>query len=103
MHRKGFPESYDSAAVEAFLDAVRRRDPKIAVPVYDHVTYDVLPERRTIAGPEVLILEGVNALQFAHRLDVPVYLHASEAAMEDWYVTRFLELCAAPPPGSFYE
>ena len=24
LHRKGFPESYDVAAVEAFLDAVRR-------------------------------------------------------------------------------
>jgi type I pantothenate kinase len=22
--------------------------------------------------------------------------------MEDWYVTRFLQLCEAPPPGSFY-
>jgi type I pantothenate kinase len=23
--------------------------------------------------------------------------------MEGWYVSRFLELCAAPPAGSFYE
>ena len=51
----------------------------------------------------MLVLEGVNALQFSDRLDVAVYLNASEAAMEDWYVTRFLELCEAPPPGSFYE
>jgi type I pantothenate kinase len=103
MHRKGFPESYDSEGVHAFLDAVRRGEPEIAVPVYDHVTYDVLPQRRRLATPAVLVLEGVNALQFADRLDVPVYLHASEEAMEEWYLVRFLELCEAPPPGSFYE
>jgi len=103
LHRKGFPESYDTPAVEAFLDAVRRRDPEITVPIYSHITYDVLAdERRRVTAPEVLVLEGVNALQFSDRLDVPVYLHASEDAMEDWYVFRFLELCAAPPPGSFY-
>ncbi|MGZ4688980.1 MAG: type I pantothenate kinase [Acidimicrobiia bacterium] len=104
LHRKGFPESYDSPAVEAFLDAVRSRDRAVTVPVYSHVTYDVVAgERVTLAPPEVLVLEGVNALQFSDRLDVAVYLHASEDAMEDWYVTRFLQLCQAPPPGSFYE
>jgi type I pantothenate kinase len=51
----------------------------------------------------VLILEGVNALQFADRLDVAVYLHAAEESMQAWYVARFLELCEHPPPGSFYE
>ncbi len=102
LHRKGFPESYDAPAVEAFLDAVHRRDPRITVPVYSHVTYDVTDERKPIETPDVLVLEGVNALRFADRLDVAVYLNASEAAMEDWYVTRFLRLCEAPPPGSFY-
>jgi type I pantothenate kinase len=103
LHRKGFPDSYDTPAVEAFLEAVRRRDPEITVPIYSHVTYDVLPdERRRITVPDVLVLEGVNALQFSARLDVPVYLNASEDAMEAWYVSRFLELCEAPPPGSFY-
>lgn len=102
LHRKGFPESYDTDAVGAFLDAVRRGDPEIDVPVYSHVTYDVLGEHRRIAPPAVLVLEGVNALQFSDRLDVPVYLNASEAAMQEWYLLRFLELCDAPPPGSFY-
>jgi type I pantothenate kinase len=104
LHRKGFPESYDIPAVEAFLDAVRDRAPEITVPIYSHVTYDVLAdERRRITAPDVLVLEGVNALQFADRLDVGVYLNASEDAMEEWYVARFLELCEKPPPGSFYE
>jgi type I pantothenate kinase len=103
LHRKGFPESYDAAGVAAFLDAIRRLEPEVTVPVYSHVTYDIVfDERRTIPRPDVLVLEGVNALQFSDRLDVAVYLHASEAAMEEWYVARFLELCADPPPGSFY-
>ncbi len=102
LNRKGFPESYDAAAVAVFLDAVHQCDPAISVPVYSHVTYDVTDERRPIVPRDVLVLEGVNALQFADHLDVAVYLNASEAAMEDWYVSRFLELCAAPPPGSFY-
>jgi len=103
LHRKGFPDSYDVAAVQAFLDAVHRGDPEIAVPVYSHVTYDVLDEPRRLTPPDVLVLEGVNALQFSEQLDVAVYLNASEEAMEAWYVARFLELCATPPPGSFYE
>jgi type I pantothenate kinase len=102
LHRKGFPESYDAPAVEAFLEAVHRGEPAITVPVYSHVTYDVTDERRPIVVREVLILEGVNALRFADHLDVSVYLDASEASMEEWYVTRFLRLCADPPPGSFY-
>jgi len=103
LHRKGFPESYDAAGVEAFLDAIRRRAPEITVPIYSHVTYDVVfDERRAISPPDVLVLEGVNALQFRDRLDIAVYLNASEEAMEEWYVARFLELCEAPPPGSFY-
>jgi type I pantothenate kinase len=102
LHRKGFPESYDHAGVEAFLDGVHRGDPELTVPVYSHVTYDVLDKRRPIRLPDVLVLEGVNALQFSDRLDLGVYLNASEDAMEDWYVTRFLQLSAAPPPGSFY-
>jgi type I pantothenate kinase len=103
LHRKGFPESYDVDAVELFLDAVRRRDDDVTVPVYSHVTYDVIEERLPVAPADVLVLEGVNALRFADRLDVAVYLHATEEAMEGWYVTRFLELCARPPSGSFYE
>jgi type I pantothenate kinase len=102
LHRKGFPESYDAPTIQAFLDAVRRRDSEITVPVYSHVTYDVLDERRPLDPPDVVVLEGVNVLHFDDRLDVGVYLNASEDAMEDWYVARFLELCAAPPPGSFY-
>jgi type I pantothenate kinase len=102
LHRKGFPESYDVAAVGVVIAAVRRRDPEVSVPIYSHVTYDVVEARRRLAPPDVLLLEGVNALQFSDLLDVAVFMDASEEAMEDWYVRRFVELCAAAPPGSFY-
>jgi type I pantothenate kinase len=103
LHRKGFPESYDTPAVERFLDEMRGGAEAVTVPIYSHVTYDIVAdERLPIGRPDVLVLEGVNALQFADRLDLSVYLQAPEDAMENWYVTRFLELCETPPPGSFY-
>ena len=100
VHRKGYPESYDAPAVEQFLDDIRVGSAEVTVPVYSHVSYDiVVGERLPVAHPDVLVLEGVNVLQFADRLDIGVYLQAPEAAMEAWYSARFLELCEAPPPG----
>jgi type I pantothenate kinase len=106
LMRKGFPESYDVAAVRAFLEDARAgRDP-LAAPVYSHTSYDVLAgERRLLARPDVLVLEGVNALLAApDLLDVGVYVEADEAVVERWFVERFLALCAAArdDPCSFY-
>ena len=87
LHRKGYPESYDAPAVEQFLDDMRAGSAEVTVPVYSHVSYDiVVGERLPVAHPDVLVLEGVNVLQFADRLDIGVYLQAPEAAMEAWYV-----------------
>jgi len=100
--RKGFPESYDTALLERTLDALRLGG-EVAVPVYSHETYDIVPgASRRIDPPGVLILEGVNALQFHARLDFSVYVDAPVAAIESWYVARLVELVADAPPGSFY-
>ncbi len=105
MH-KGYPESYDVAALRAFADAVRRDDPEIEVPVYSHVTYDIVEgDARTIRTRGAVVVEGVNALGALHeRLDLGVYLDAAEADLERWYVTRFRELTdeARSDPSSFY-
>jgi len=93
--RKGFPESYDEAAVDAFLAAVRAGDPTASVPVYSHAVYDVIDERRTIGAPDVCIVEGVNALRFSEGLDVAVYLEADEQHIIGWYSDRFVRECAA--------
>ncbi len=100
--RKGFPESYDTALLERTLDALRLGG-EVAVPVYSHETYDIVAgASRVIDPPGVLILEGVNALQFHTRLDFAVYVDAPVEAIETWYVARLVELVADAPPGSFY-
>jgi uncharacterized protein (TIGR03083 family) len=106
LARKGFPESYDVPALRRALDALRAGDAEVRIPVYSHEIYDVLPGgAHTISDVEVVVLEGVNALGAApDRLDVAVYLDATEEDLERWYVTRFVALvdAARNDPSSFY-
>ncbi|HEY6531529.1 MAG TPA: hypothetical protein VIY72_04455 [Acidimicrobiales bacterium] len=90
--RKGYPESYDLEAIDAFLLDVRAGRDVLEVPVYDHLLYDVLDERRRADRATVVIFEGVNVLHFADRLDVGIYLDAAEADMRRWFVERVLRL-----------
>jgi type I pantothenate kinase len=100
--RKGFPESYDAAAMEAALREVRR-GPTV-FPGYSHLTYDHDPAlAREIRDQDVLIVEGLGFTR-STPVDVRVYLDADEADLEAWYVRRFLDLCSAgrDDPTSFY-
>ena len=64
MDRKGFPESYDTRALLAFLRDVKSGSPEVAAPVYDHVAYDILTDARvTVRRPDIVIVEGLNVLQ----------------------------------------
>ena len=85
--RKGFPESYDARAIEQFLTDVRSGSPAF-VPVYDHHTYDVTNTVIELATADMVLFEGVNALQFAEHLDIGLYLHADEPVMRAWFVER---------------
>lgn len=87
LHRKGFPETYDVAAVHGLLDALDRRE-SATVPVYDHHLYDIGDEVLVIDAVDVAIIEGLNALRFAERLDVAVYLHADEDDLRRWFTQR---------------
>ena len=101
--RKGFPESYDEAAIRTFLHAVRSGTEGVVVPVYSHEIYDVVAgAQHGLADAAVLIVEGVNTLRFADQLDVSVYIDAPERVIESWYIDRFLHLCAHAAPGTFY-
>jgi type I pantothenate kinase len=105
--RKGFPESFDTGALESFLRAVRAGAPDVRVPVYSHTTYDRVPDTERVVGPaDVLIVEGVNALQppVVDELDVAVYIDAAEEDMAAWFVERFLAFCeeARDDDESFY-
>jgi type I pantothenate kinase len=104
--RKGFPESYDAVAMGA---ALARLDAgaAVAVPVYSHDLYDIVPGARDIVEPaDVVLVEGIVALQApaVDHLDLALYIDADEASVRRWFSQRFSRLtaAAADDPGSFY-
>jgi type I pantothenate kinase len=118
MERKGFPESYDGAALIRVLAAVKAGTRNVIAPVYSHLTYDVVPEETIVVDrPDILIVEGLNVL-LPNRLsregreipfvsdffDFSVFLDASEELLEKWYVERFmrLRLTAFRDPRSYF-
>ena len=105
MHRKGFPESYDRAALVRFLADLKAGYPEVHAPVYSHQRYDIVPgAAQTVRHPDVVIVEGLNVLQappasytenqlFASDFfDYSLYVDARERDIESWYVERFLRL-----------
>ena len=101
MRRKGFPESYDLRRVLNFLHAVKAGEDEIQVPLYSHLTYDIIAgKHEVIRRPDIVIFEGLNVLQAPHGasviasdfFDFSVYIDADEADIERWYVERFLIL-----------
>jgi len=116
--RKGFPESYDRAALLTFLSDMKSGKADVKVPVYSHLIYDVLPgEFVTIDRPDILIVEGLNILQpgelpktgkpilFASDfIDFSIYIDADEADLREWFMVRFraLRQSAFTDPKSFF-
>ncbi|KGM18036.1 type I pantothenate kinase [Corynebacterium auriscanis] len=99
LHRKGFPESYDQAALLDFVTRVKSGTRNVKAPVYSHEAYDRIPgEYITVDAPDILILEGLNVLQTGPTLmvsdlfDFSVYVDARREDVEDWYIDRFLRL-----------
>jgi len=111
--RKGFPESYDTAALVAFLAALKRGEPDVSAPVYSHVRYDIIDgEEQVLQQPDVVIVEGLNVLQTARGVsrhvsdffDFTIYVDAEERDIEQWFVERFFTLRATvfADPDSFF-
>ncbi len=117
MGKKGFPESYDGAALLRFISDVKAGRRAVEAPVYSHLTYDIVPAERVVVDrPDILIIEGLNVLQPGRRardaqregrdglrdarpaasisdfFDFSIYLHAADEDLERWYVDRFLRL-----------
>jgi type I pantothenate kinase len=106
MQRKGFPESYDRRALLRFVVDIKSGKDEVEAPVYDHLTYDVLPdEKLCIKRPDIVIVEGLNVLQPARVredgragltlsdfFDFSVFVDAGTGHIRDWYVERFLRL-----------
>ena len=117
MNRKGFPESYDVAALVRFLSEVKSGQGQVRAPVYSHLVYDIVPEEwAVVEQPDILILEGLNVLQtppadghlppvfVSDFFDFSIYVDAAEDDITRWYVDRFLALreTAFQDPSSFF-
>jgi type I pantothenate kinase len=103
--RKGFPESFDAAALDAALDRWRRHG-EAEVPVYSHLLYDVVPPPVRVAG-ERLVVEGLHlghpALGVRDRFDLLVHVDADDDDLARWFLERFRQLrgAAAEVPEAF--
>jgi type I pantothenate kinase len=113
MARKGFPESYDTRRLLAFLRDVKSGAGEVRAPVYSHVVYDVLKDEETIVRqPDIIILEGLNVLQVGSRatefvsdyFDFSIYIDAEESDILAWFIARFMALreTVFKDPNSFF-
>ncbi len=116
LDRKGFPESYDTAALVRFVADVKAGVPEVSAPVYSHLVYDVTDERVTVARPDVLVVEGLNVLQtgpaaggtprvfVSDFFDFSIYVDADPGHVRRWYVERFqtLRRTAFRDPRSYF-
>jgi type I pantothenate kinase len=107
LYRKGFPETYDWDAIDAFVRSVKAGQSPIQVPVYSHLIYDIVPgEQTVIEAADLVVFEGVVALQerVAASLDATIYVDADEDLVKGWFVERFLRLTEEARAGaqSFY-
>ncbi len=115
MEKKGFPESYDGAALVRFLAEIKAGKQRVTAPVYSHLIYDVVPGDEVVVDrPDILIVEGLNVLlpnKLGRRtpfvsdfFDFSVYLHAEDEDLERWYIERFMRLreTAFRDPRSFF-
>ena len=104
MHRKGFPESYNQRHLLNFVRNVKSGRFPVKVPIYSHLIYDILPDESQIVDQsDIMIIEGLNILQRGNRqgpsdvfvsdfFDFSIYVDATEANLETWYIQRFMRL-----------
>src|SRR6202012_6029709 len=101
-----------------FLSDIKSGRRRVRAPVYSHLTYDIVPGQWVeIDQPDILIVEGVNALQTGRLprdgkavpvvsdfFDFSVYIDADEAVLREWYVRRGLTLrdTAFTDPKSYF-
>ena len=106
MERKGFPESYNTPEILAFLSDIKAGKKTVSAPVYSHLSYDIIEGKTiTIEQPDILIVEGLNVLQTGRPprdgkaipyvsdfFDFSIYIDADEEVLRTWYVNRFFSL-----------
>jgi type I pantothenate kinase len=118
MHRKGFPESYDTRRLVQFVADLKAGAPVASAPVYSHLTYDIVPDaEQRVERADIVIIEGLNVLQGADGragdgnrpfvsdfFDFSIYVDATEADVRGWFLDRFRRLrdTAFRNPRSFF-
>lgn len=117
LGKKGFPESYDRAALLDFVARIKSGERNVHAPVYSHVTYDIVPGVvQTVTHPDIVIIEGLNVLQpartwpdgagisIADYFDFKIFVDADTSSIENWYINRFLSLreSAFASPDSYF-
>lgn len=118
MDRKGFPESFDTKKLLAFLADVKAGKPNVSAPVYSHFAYDILDDQEVVIDrPDILIVEGLNVLQPARLpkcgsgipfvsdfFDFSIYIDAETDHIQEWYIERFWRLRATAfrDPASYF-
>lgn len=91
LHRKGFPESYNTQKLIEFIGDVKAGKDCVEAPSYSHVTYDVSNVMKEIRQPDILLVEGINVLQVdkTHHVfvsdffDLSFYIDAEEANIKN--------------------
>ena len=94
MKKKGFPQSYDMHRLVKFVSDLKSGVPQATAPVYSHLIYDVIPNGdKTVAQPDILILEGLNVLQSG--MDYPHDPHHV-------FVSDFVDFSITDPDSYFH-
>ena len=91
LGRKGFPESYDRRALIRFLADVKSGREEVFAPVYDHQSYDIVPEARQAVDrpacstfrPSSTRMSGRSTAYF-HRFATLTDDQAHETALGIW-------------------
>ncbi|TEW52147.1 type I pantothenate kinase [Psychromonas algicola] len=118
MHKKGFPESFNTKALIEFVSAIKSGKKSVSAPIYSHLTYDIIPDQTLqVEQPDIVILEGLNVLQTAlnepnqaHRVyvsdfvDFSIFVDAETDLLKTWYIQRFLKFRegAFTDPNSYF-
>jgi type I pantothenate kinase len=102
---KGFPESYQLDKLNEAIANWRQKQP-VTIPIYHQPDADIVNgQTQVIPAGDVLIVEGVVALQMDRSLvDWPMYVEAQLRDIEHWYLTRTMRniQAAAQHPESWY-
>lgn len=98
--RKGSPETFDCAGFAATLDRIRRREPNVAIPVFDR-EMDLARAGAALIGQEIkfVVVEGNYLLlderpwsALADVLDLTIFLSVSRVELERRLLRRWIDL-----------